>query len=230
MQCKTNPVLLTKYFLFTENTFSPSIPYTSCSLHCFESGCLSKQHFLWMRKQCVVITSCQRNRWESWACKAHFRFIELKVCLCGCASWYAGSGIFRAVQDTHGWDPEALKSQDHRIIEVGRDPLRSSSPTLLLKTGSTWKVDQDHTSQDGDSIMFWATCASVGQPSQRKKCSIAYNRVFLSFSLCLLLLVQLLGTPEESLILSSLLPLLRYWYALVRSFWTSQGEESWLSQ
>lgn len=143
---------------------------------------------------------------------------------------YAGSGIFRAVQDTHGWDPEALKSQDHRIIEVGRDPLRSSSPTLLLKAGSTWKVAQDHTSQDGDSIMFWATCASVGQPSQRKKCSIAYNRVFLSFSLCPLLLVQLLGTAEESLILSSLLPLLRYWYALVRSFWTSQGEESWLSQ
>lgn len=94
---------------------------------------------------------------------------------------YAGSGIFRAVQDTHGWDPEALKSQDHRIIEVGRDPLRSSSPTLLLKAGSTWKVAQDHTSQDGDSIMFWATCASVGQPSQRKKCSIAYKWSFSEF-------------------------------------------------
>lgn len=129
-----------------------------------------------MRKECVVITSCQRNRWESWACTEHFRFIGLKVCLYGCASWYVG--IFRAVQDTHGWDPEALKSLDHRTVEVESDLLRSSSPILPLKAGSTRKVAQDHISRDVDSMMFWATCASVGQPSQRKSVSLHVNGVF----------------------------------------------------
>lgn len=75
-------------------------------------------------------------------------------------------------------DPVALKSLDHRAIEIESGPLRWSRPILLLKAGSTRKVAQDHASKDEDSIMFWVTGASVGQPSQRKSVLLHINGVF----------------------------------------------------
>lgn len=154
-----------------------------------------------------------------------------KSALYGCAPWYIGSGIFRAVQDTHGWDPEALKSQDHRTVETGSDPLRSSSPILLLKAGSTRKVAQNHASKDGNTIIIWATGASVEQPSWRKSVSLHINRVFW-VSIC----THCFLSSCWALLRRVCFCLLHYYsdtevlVCIDEIFWASLGEESWCSQ
>ena len=95
------------------------------------------------------------------------------------------------------------ESQNHRIVEVGRDLCGSPSPTPLLKQGHLQQAAQDRV-QVGLEYLQRRRLQGQGSVTLRgKKFFLLFSWNFLCFSLCPLPLVLLLGTTEKSLAPSS---------------------------
>ena len=102
--------------------------------------------------------------------------------------------------------------QNHRMLGVGRDFWRSSSPTLLPKQGYLQQVAQDLAQAGFEYLQRRRLHNLPGQPVP----VLRHPQIFLMFrwnfpciSLCLLPLVLSLGTTENSLAPSSWYPPLR---------------------
>ena len=74
--------------------------------------------------------------------------------------------LFVVVHHAVSSDPcfTILISQNHRMVEVGRDIWMSSSPTLLLKQGHLGQVTQDHARSAFEYLQGWRLHNLSGQP------------------------------------------------------------------
>jgi len=101
------------------------------------------------------------------------------------------------------------ESQNHRMVEVGRDLCGSSSPTPLPKQGHLQQAAQDriqvvvNISREGDSTTSLGSLFQSSVTLRVKKFFLMFRWNFLCFSLCPLPLVLSLGTTEKSLATSS---------------------------
>lgn len=140
-QWKISAVLLAKCWCMFSHFLPPSVipvdiytVFKLCKLFQTVSNCPSKQWFsgngeeMWTLAVRGTAGRAEPERQTS-------GLLGWKSASYECASWYVASDIFRVVQGTYGWDAGWV--QDHRIIEVGSDPLRSRNTILLVKAGST---------------------------------------------------------------------------------------------
>jgi len=98
-----------------------------------------------------------------------------------------------------------LISQNHRMVGLGSDLCRSSSPTPLPKQGHLQQAAQDLFEAGVENLQRRRVNNLSGNLSQcsvtlrGKKFFLMFRQNFLCFSLCPLPLVLLLGTTEKSL-------------------------------
>lgn len=114
--------------------------------------------------------------------------------------------------------------ENHRIVGVGRDLWRSSSPTFhkavpLRKLHGLVSRRVLNISWEGD---FTTSLGSLCQCSDTLTVKFFLTLIwnFLCSSLCPLLFVQSLGSAEKSLVPSIWSPPFRYWSELIRSLST----------
>jgi len=109
------------------------------------------------------------------------------------------------------------------MAEFGRDPWRSSGPTLLLKQDHQEPGAQDHVQMAFECLqggrlhnLSGQPLAILGHTHRVKKYFLMFRWTLLCFSLCPLPVVLSLGTTERSLALSASQPPCRYLYTLRR--------------
>ena len=106
---------------------------------------------------------------------------------------------------------ESRISQNHRIVGIGRDFLRSCSPSPQLKQGQLEQVSQDHVQLNFEYLHRWRY-SSMGSLFQClptftvKKCFLVFRWNFMFFKLCPLPLVLSVDTTEKILAPSSSFP------------------------
>lgn len=132
--------------------------------------------------------------------------------------------------------------ENHRIIDVGKDLLKSPCPNPLLKSGQLEQVAQDHVQWGFKYLHRWRFHSISGNSFLHltivsvTKYFLALRWNFMGFNLCLLPLVLSVGTATKSLApLSSLFPI-RYLYTLPQACsaacccsYRSAGAGSWFS-
>jgi len=102
-------------------------------------------------------------------------------------------------------DRNSVKSQNHRMVGVGRGLWGSSSQTPLTRQGHLQQTVQDHIQADLEYLQIRRLHNPSGQllqcsvTLQVKKIFLMFRQNKLCFSLCPLPVVLLLGTTEKSL-------------------------------
>lgn len=120
----------------------------------------------------------------------------------------------------------SLQSENnHSLAEVGMHLWRSPGPALLLKQGHLELIARDHVKTAFDCL--GNLCQYLVTPTVTKCFPVL--RQHLCFNLCLLVCVSMvlsLGTMDKTLALTSLHPLSRSLYTLIRCPWVFFGLNS----